>query len=176
MKKQAFIRIFFSAAAVISALSFMPTPAHADCTCGDGRVQPFNCSVDSDCVAPCSSHNGSGRCTAAATQGSVSTGSASGQTKSLENPLGSVCNGATGQKCVQIVIGNVIRAALGVSGSIALLMITWGGFLWLTSMGNSERVERGKNTVIWSTLGLVLIFGAYAITSYIVNSIASGGK
>ena len=50
-------------------------------------------------------------------------------------------------------------------------MMTYGGFLWLTSMGNSDRVEKGKNTLIWATLGLALIFGAYALTNFIVGAL-----
>ncbi len=77
-------------------------------------------------------------------------------------------------QCTQLIIGNVIKGALGVVGSIALLMMTWGGFLWLTSMGNSDRVEKGKSTLIWATLGLVLIFGAYALTSYLIDKLLLG--
>jgi len=53
-------------------------------------------------------------------------------------------------------------------------MMTYGGFLWLTAMGNNERVEKGKETLIWAVLGLVVIFGAYAITSYIIDKIVAG--
>jgi hypothetical protein len=122
------------------------------------------------CVAGSAGSAGSGT-----TGGSTSGGAGSQSGGSLTNPLESVCKqGTTGQQCLQLIIGNVIKSALGITGSIALLMIIWGGFLWLTSMGNSERVEKGKNVLIWATLGLVLIFGAYAITSYIIEKLILG--
>jgi hypothetical protein len=38
-------------------------------------------------------------------------------------------------------------------------------------MGNSEKVEKGKNAIVWATIGLALIFGAYALTSFIINQL-----
>ncbi|MEK9152812.1 MAG: hypothetical protein AAB692_05610, partial [Patescibacteria group bacterium] len=58
-----------------------------------------------------------------------------------------------------------ITILTGISGSIALLMFVYGGFLWLTSAGNEEQVTKGKNVFTWSTIGLVVIFMAYAIVS-----------
>jgi len=84
----------------------------------------------------------------------------------LTNPLGNITVGQ--------LIGNVIRAALGISGSIALLMVVWGGFLWMTSSGNSERVEKGKNTLMWAALGLLIIFGSYIIVNAILVALQSG--
>lgn len=83
----------------------------------------------------------------------------------LTNPLGA---GIT----VQEIIGKVIKAILGISGSLALAFFVWGGFLWLTSGGNTEKIEQGKRTLVWATLGLALIFGAYAITDFVVKAIS----
>jgi hypothetical protein len=81
----------------------------------------------------------------------------------LTNPIGT--------SDVRVIIGYVIKAALGISGSLALLMFVWGGFLWLTAAGNSDRIEKGKKVLIWSTLGLVVIFSAYTITNAVIGGI-----
>ena len=167
------LAIFFSFAPLIAQ-------AAGKCAC-NGTAGATDCTTAADCSGACSSAGTPSNPAVATCVGGSgdssggTTASGTGKTTSLENPLGNICGGKTGQVCVQLVIGNVIRAALGVSGSIAFLMMTWGGFLWLTSMGNNERVEKGKNTLIWATLGLVIIFGAYALTSYIINAIAAGG-
>jgi hypothetical protein len=69
------------------------------------------------------------------------------------------------------LIGFIIRAITGIVGSIALLMFVAGGFVWMTAAGNEERVKLGKNILIWSTLGLVVIFSAYAITRYVITAL-----
>ena len=52
------------------------------------------------------------------------------------NPLGNEDEDAN----VNILIGRVINAALGVVGSLALLMFVYGGFTWMLAAGNNERM------------------------------------
>jgi hypothetical protein len=84
----------------------------------------------------------------------------------LPNPLGTTD--------VRVIIGRIIGVLTGASGSIALLMFIYGGFLWLTSMGNPERIKKGKEILIWSTLGMIIMFGAYIIVRYILVAITTG--
>lgn len=72
------------------------------------------------------------------------------------------------------VIGRLITSLLGVTGSIALLMFVYGGFLWLISAGEPDKVKKGKEVMKWSVLGLVVIVGAYTIVRAIVSALESG--
>ena len=71
----------------------------------------------------------------------------------------------------QSLIGNIISAMMGIIGSIALAMFIYGGFTWMTAAGNSERVTKGKDILIWATLGLVAIFASYSIIKFLIGSI-----
>ena len=82
----------------------------------------------------------------------------------LTNPLG---EGAT----PQILIGRMINAVLGLVGSLALVMFIYGGFTWMLSAGNQEKVQKGKNILIWASLGLIIIFTAYALVKFVFSSI-----
>jgi hypothetical protein len=171
---------------VAVGIFLVPKPVLADscCTTADGTLTATPCTSNSDCGAPMSGGGAGGQCNgtcaSGGTGGAGTTSSSSPSAGSLTNPLSGACSTIdqtkpdAGQKCIQLIIGNVIKAALGVVGSIALLMMTYGGYTWLTSMGNSERVEKGKNTLIWAVLGLIVIFGAYAITSYIITKLVTG--
>ncbi|OGH69362.1 MAG: hypothetical protein A2754_02410 [Candidatus Magasanikbacteria bacterium RIFCSPHIGHO2_01_FULL_47_8] len=75
----------------------------------------------------------------------------------LENPLGTTD--------VPTLLGTLIKAALGIIGSLTLLMLIWGGFQWLTSAGNAEKVKSGTQTMIWAVIGVVLVFSSYLILS-----------
>ena len=88
------------------------------------------------------------------------------QREGLINPLGADVTS------IPVFIGNIIKAALGLSGSIALLMFVWGGMQWLISGGSAERVKKGKDTIIWAVLGLVVIFTAYTLVSVVVKALA----
>lgn len=87
-------------------------------------------------------------------------------TASLQNPLGTTD--------IRVFIGNIIKAALGLAGSIALLMFVWGGVQWLISGGKPEMIKKGKDTLIWATLGIVVIFTAYTLVNVLVKALASG--
>lgn len=79
-----------------------------------------------------------------------------------------------GQSCSpQIIIGNIVRAALGIVGSIALLMFIIGGFIWMLAGGNTEKVKKSRDIMIWAGLGLLVIFAAYMIINFIINTFAS---
>jgi len=157
--------------AMASVLFILPLPTLADtCVCANSTNQIPNITSQIACDSAC---GGAGKdtYTAAPTPAPTSGNPAAGK---LDNPLSGVCSATLpGQKCVQLIIGNVIKAALGIVGSIALLIMTYGGFRWLTAMGNSERVEKGKETLIWAALGLAVIFGAYAVTSYIITKLTT---
>ena len=85
----------------------------------------------------------------------------------LPNPLG----GGDGADDPRIFIGRLIKGILGLSGSVALLMFVYGGVVYLTAQGESERIQRAKNTLIWATMGLAVIFGSYAFLNYLFKAL-----
>jgi len=86
---------------------------------------------------------------------------------SLDNPIG--------VDDPRDIIGNVIKAVLGIVGSLALLMFIYGGFLWVTSAGNDEKIKKGKDILLWASFGLAVIFMSYALVNFVIEAITSGG-
>ncbi|MFH0815038.1 MAG: RelA/SpoT family protein [Candidatus Falkowbacteria bacterium] len=70
-----------------------------------------------------------------------------------------------------ILINRIIRAILGVTGSAALIIFIYGGFLWLTSAGSDTKVQKGTNAMKWAAIGLVVIFSTYVLVSFILTSL-----
>ena len=85
----------------------------------------------------------------------------------LQNPIGI--------NDPRVIIGNIIRAILGLVGSIALAIFILGGFYWVTSAGSEEKITKGKNMIMWATFGLAVIFVAYAIVTFVVGAITGVG-
>ena len=69
-------------------------------------------------------------------------------------------------------IGVVIKAVMGIVGSIALAMFIYGGLLWLTSGGNPDRIKKGKDILMWAVIGLVVIFVSYNLVNLIITTVA----
>lgn len=70
-------------------------------------------------------------------------------------------------------IANVIRLALGFLGVIAVVLILFGGFRWMTAMGNDEKVKDAKKIIFSGIIGLVIVITAYAIASFVIGSLIS---
>ncbi|MEA3464141.1 MAG: pilin [Patescibacteria group bacterium] len=93
---------------------------------------------------------------------------------SLPDPLNPDGKPTTHPKPAEL-IGRIIHAALGIVGSIALAMFIYGGFVWMTAAGSSEKVQKGKDVLIWAALGLVIIFSAYALVKFVIQEAILGG-
>lgn len=84
----------------------------------------------------------------------------------LDNPIGT--------SDLRVVVGRIIRALLGLSGTLALLMFVWGGFQWITSGGEKEKIDKGKRTLTWAAIGLFFIFISYTVVSALISAITTG--
>ena len=98
-------------------------------------------------------------------------GKQSGDVTPLPNPI----PGLEGEDAPQILVGKLINAIMGIVGSMALVMFIFGGIMWMLAAGNTERITRGKNILIWATVGLVVIFSSYAIVRFILEDALRGG-
>lgn len=63
----------------------------------------------------------------------------------------------------------IINWALGLLALVALGIILWGGFIWLFSQGNEEKIERAKLILRNGLIGLLIILAAWGLTQFIIN-------
>lgn len=90
---------------------------------------------------------------------------------SLINPLGGTQAAPKGTTDIPVLLGKIISSVLGVVGSLALVMFIYGGITWMLSAGNQEQVTKGKNILIWATIGIVIIFTAYALVRFVLTTV-----
>lgn len=69
------------------------------------------------------------------------------------------------------LIANVISLLLFVAGAVAVVFIIVGGYRYITSAGNEETAEKGKNTVVNAVIGIAVIILSYVIINAIVGTI-----
>lgn len=73
------------------------------------------------------------------------------------------------------IIGGIIAAVLGFLGVIALVIVIYAGFLWMTAGGNADQIEKAKKLLINGVIGLLIILSAYAITRFVFNFLEDSG-
>lgn len=71
---------------------------------------------------------------------------------------------------------NIGRALFSLLGLIALVLIIYGGFLLLTSQGESDKVKKGRDTLIWSIVGIIVILSSLGILTYIDSILFSASS
>lgn len=81
----------------------------------------------------------------------------------LPNPLGT--------SDVSTLVARIINIILGLVGVLALVMFIYGGIMWMTSGGNEQKIKKGKDTLVWATLGLAIIFFSYAMVNFVLETI-----
>jgi len=69
----------------------------------------------------------------------------------------------------RIVIARVIRVALGFLGIIALVLVLYAGFLYMTSAGAPDKIDKAKKILTSAAIGLIIILASFAIVSFILN-------
>jgi len=83
--------------------------------------------------------------------------------------------GATGgEGSLRGIVLKVVNYALGFLGLVAVIMIIFGGFLYVTSAGEQEGIDKGKKILMYSIVGIVIILLSFAIINTVLG-VASGG-
>jgi hypothetical protein len=95
--------------------------------------------------------------------------------KGLTN-TGSVAGYAGTEQSLPVLIGKVIQALLGVVGVLFLVLTVYAGIMYMTAGGDPGKVEKGKKIIINSLIGLIIIIGAYAFTSFVVNELKTASN
>lgn len=72
-------------------------------------------------------------------------------------------------------VQKVVNYALSFLGFIAVLLMIYAGFTYLTAGGVSEKTDKAKKTMGYTVIGLLLILGSYAIVNTILSGPFGGG-
>ena len=73
-------------------------------------------------------------------------------------------------KSVPEIVGSIIGVALSLLGILFLILMLYGGYTWMTSYGNEQKVTKAKGLIVDALIGLVIILAAYAITNFIIGA------
>jgi len=68
-------------------------------------------------------------------------------------------------------VANAVKTLLSIVGIIMVIMIIWGGFIWMTAGGDEAKVKKGKDIIVNTTIGLIIVLSAYIITYFVTQTI-----
>ena len=74
---------------------------------------------------------------------------------------------------VETFIRSVIKVMASLAGLVAAGFFVVGGFVYITSTGHPERLDRAKHTLLYSGVGLAIVFAAFVISNIVVGLASS---
>lgn len=95
-------------------------------------------------------------------------------------PACATSTGSCGMCDVFSFFGNISELILTFISGIVVLMLVVGGLFWVSSAGNSERIDRGKQIMLAAFVGSVFIFAGFVLVNFtmllLLGSTGKGGN
>jgi hypothetical protein len=69
--------------------------------------------------------------------------------------------------------GGIIDTLFIVAGAVAVLIMVIGGIRYITSTGDSKRIQAAKDTILYAIMGLVVVILARAIVGFVIGNVTA---
>lgn len=75
--------------------------------------------------------------------------------------------GANAPQTPEVIVANIVKVIIGFIGMLLVILILYGGFLWMTSAGNEQKIDKAKEILKNSIIGLLITMIAYSIAFWV---------
>ena len=69
------------------------------------------------------------------------------------------------------LIKNIVNTMLFLVGVLSVIMIIYGGIQYVISAGDSGKVGKAKNTILYAVIGLIVAILSYAIVNFVISQL-----
>jgi hypothetical protein len=80
----------------------------------------------------------------------------------------------TGDSMLQPLVGRFANIIVGLAGSLALLIFVWAGISMVIADGDAKKIDTAKRMMIWTGVGLFVIFASEAIVRLVLGALMKG--
>lgn len=93
-----------------------------------------------------------------------------------DSPLNKIADGAgynqASDGSFDSILATIIQTALSLLGVFFMLLMVYGGFLWMNDRGNSDYVEKAKKLITAAFIGMIIVLLSYAISVYVFKALS----
>lgn len=72
-----------------------------------------------------------------------------------------------------LIVG-ILNAIIAISGIIAVIFVLIGGINYMTSAGDSAKLQKAKNTILYACIGMIIAVLSFAIVNFVIVNIIGG--
>ena len=69
------------------------------------------------------------------------------------------------------IVGQVIKILLSLLGIVFLILLIYGGYIWMTDRGEEKQVTKARDIIRNAIIGLIVVLAAYAVTDFVMRNI-----
>jgi hypothetical protein len=77
--------------------------------------------------------------------------------------------GVPAVKDANAALSGLLNVAYGGAGILCVVIIIFGGYIYVTSDGNAANVKLAKNAITGAVVGLIVVIMAFAITQFVIG-------
>jgi TRAP-type C4-dicarboxylate transport system permease small subunit len=66
-------------------------------------------------------------------------------------------------------LAGILNLAYGAAGILCVIIIVFGGYIYVTSDGNPSNIKTAKNAIIGAVTGLIVVIAAFAMTQFVIG-------
>ncbi|HAT03532.1 MAG TPA: hypothetical protein DCS29_02010 [Candidatus Magasanikbacteria bacterium] len=64
---------------------------------------------------------------------------------------------------IRVIVARIIKIFLGLVGTLMVIYTFYGGFLYMTSGGAEDRIEKGRKIIFYGVLGSLIVLMSYSL-------------
>lgn len=109
-------------------------------------------------------------------QATLNTQYALAQTNSSKDAVCEGISGVSGGACTEAeanrvtdTIRNALRIFQVIAGVVAIFMMIIAGLRFITSSGSSDGVKSARNTILYASIGIIIVIISEAIIQFVLN-------
>lgn len=76
-----------------------------------------------------------------------------------------------GGNSIETILVNILNASLSLLFLVVLGFLIYGGYFWMTSMGNEEKIKKSKQILTASVIGLIIVLSSLSIVNFISDAL-----
>lgn len=77
------------------------------------------------------------------------------------------------QTNVNKVVNTIIDVFSWVVGIVAVIMVIFGGFRYITAAGDSTKTKTAKDTILYALIGIIIVALAQTIVKYVISLVVT---
>jgi hypothetical protein len=86
----------------------------------------------------------------------------------FQNPLG---NGQSGIGSISDLLASILEIIITVGIPLVVLAVIYTGFLFVSAMGDKEKIKKAREAFLWTIIGGVIILASWVIAEAISSTV-----